>query len=664
MIKYKLQYSLILLFFVSQALFAQESDNAIYSSDGLTEKLIIEDLEQSIVEAEQAIENFRLSRDTSETINAIISLSIIYSNQGNYGKSYQQIWEALQLAVDSGDTENEIKIYSIIGNLYSYLERTSKAIEFKDKSLDLINSLETDQTELNELKFNICVSKLAIYRQVEQMDKAGKYLDSCYQYINIAEKNAPYFSLEFEKAIYLSHQKKYKESLTTFQEVSDFFTSNNPSFLVLVKTFNGDVYYDMGDLDTAQEYYLGAIQLSKETNKHLDFTPLIHERLAKLYAAKGEHSSAYASMRELKDLDYKMFDSRSKYNSSLLEVNDEFLKYKNEQKAITQNLKLESLSQDKKLADLQRLLLLFALLFTFYFGYNYFKRQRERIKKEKERSALVEKEYNIKKELSEKLATKNDELITYSHIMSHDLKAPLNTIKSFSSLLEKNIIENKVSSRNQDFIGFITSSTDSMGRLIDDLLKYSEIDKKNYEMHETDINEIVNDVLPAFQYEVSQGNTIIEVKELPTIKCNPVILKTVFHNLISNGIKYQPLDKQDHVPKVEIWSTLTDQGYDIYIKDNGIGIKEDYKKKLFKPFERFHAESDYKGTGLGMSICKRIMDAHGGLISLDSSNEHGSTFKLSFPVEKSVDTLNSKSVHVKRNKSIKSQSIKSPSSAK
>jgi len=636
MIKHIGQYSFILLFFVPYALFAQDPGKDIYSSDGLSVELNIDDLDQSIIDAERTIEEFRIREDTSETINAIISLSIIYSNQGNYGKSYQKIWEALQLAVDSDDKENEIKIYSIIGNLYSYLKRTSKAIEFKDKSSELINTLETDHANLNELKYNICASKLSIFRRERKLEKVEQYLDSCYQYVNIEEKNASYFRLEFEKAIYLNIQKKYEESLNIFKEITDFLTLNNSSFLVLVKTYNGDVYYDMGDLDTAKKYYLGAIQLSKQTNRHLDFTPLIYGKLAKLYADKNDYKSAYFSMRNLKDLDYKMFDSRSKNNSSLLEVNDEFLKYKSEQETITQNLKLASLSQEKKLADLQKLLLLLALLFTFYFGYNYFKRQKEKIKKEKEHSALLEKEYNLKKELSEKLAIKNDELVTYSHIMSHDLKAPLNNIKSFSSLLEKNIVENKVSPRNQDFVGFISSSADSMGRLIDDLLAYSEIENKKYELHEANINDIINDVLAAFQFDISQGKIILNVMELPTIKCNPAILKTVFHNLISNGIKYQPIGKKGHKPKVEIWSSSDENSQDIFIRDNGIGIKEDYSEKLFKPFERFHSDSDYKGTGLGMSICKRIMDAHGGSIALESSSENGSTFKLSFPIEKTV----------------------------
>jgi len=107
-------------------------------------------------------------------------------------------------------------------------------------------------------------------------------------------------------------------------------------------------------------------------------------------------------------------------------------------------------------------------------------------------------------------------------------------------------------------------------------------------------------------------------------------LKTLFKNLISNGIKYQPKESSDHIPTIKIWSELG-ESIDIFISDNGIGIDDNYSKDIFEPFKRYHNKKDYKGTGLGLSICKSVMEKHSGKIELFKSSNEGTTFKLTFP---------------------------------
>jgi len=109
-----------------------------------------------------------------------------------------------------------------------------------------------------------------------------------------------------------------------------------------------------------------------------------------------------------------------------------------------------------------------------------------------------------------------------------------------------------------------------------------------------------------------------------------VLLKTLFSNLITNATKYQPKNKEGHIPIIKIWAKESDQSTEVYISDNGIGIKKDYIPKLFSPFKRFHSNDEYKGTGLGMSICKRVMENHNGQIEVFQTSESGTTFKLTF----------------------------------
>jgi len=233
-------------------------------------------------------------------------------------------------------------------------------------------------------------------------------------------------------------------------------------------------------------------------------------------------------------------------------------------------------------------------------------------------------------EQAQKLSKKNSDLIVFSHIMSHDLQAPLQTIKAFNDLLEKAYKKNATADTTKvKYFKTISSSIDTMTDLIKSLLIYSKIEQKEYEFKPVDLQDLVQEVLLLFLFDIEQKKIQIEIKDLSTITCEQSLIKTVFQNLISNGIKFQPKKDEIHQPKLSIWLVEEQANYIIFFKDNGIGINPEHTEEIFTPFERFH--KDYKGSGLGMSICKKIMKIHQGDIQLFDSNKHGTTFKLIFP---------------------------------
>jgi len=252
-------------------------------------------------------------------------------------------------------------------------------------------------------------------------------------------------------------------------------------------------------------------------------------------------------------------------------------------------------------------------------------------RKVKKLNRELHRKYIEKKNDAQRLNEKNNELIVFSHIMSHDLKSPLSTIKAFAELLAKDIKKEEDKEQQIKYLNFILSSADSMTVLINDLLTYSKIETDNYVLENVDLQNVIEEVLPSFQFDIMDRKVEIEIKELPIIQGNPNIIKTVFHNLISNSIKYQPKDIANHHPKIVIWSEENEQQYNVFIQDNGIGFKKEHIDDLFTPFKRFHSNKEYKGTGLGMSICRRIIEKHKGSISLQSTSEDGSVFKLTFP---------------------------------
>lgn len=253
---------------------------------------------------------------------------------------------------------------------------------------------------------------------------------------------------------------------------------------------------------------------------------------------------------------------------------------------------------------------------------------------EKQDSKITDLNNSLKKrltereELSQEIKEMNDELITFSQIMSHDLKAPIRTINSFTKLLRSRVkFDNE---KDEQFFQFIEDSSRSMNDLINDLMTYHQIDGQSNKPEIIDLESLLHEIKIKYQFDINNNLLIMKLNHLPKVSGNRNLLKTLFHNLITNGIKYQPKSKIDHIPTICISSNETETHINVMVSDNGIGIDENYVGELFNPFQRYHTQQDYEGTGLGMSICKRVMDKHKGLISVENTSEEGTTIKLTF----------------------------------
>ncbi len=221
----------------------------------------------------------------------------------------------------------------------------------------------------------------------------------------------------------------------------------------------------------------------------------------------------------------------------------------------------------------------------------------------------------------------NQELEQFNRIASHDLKTPLRTINSFVGLMERKIARGEYQEL-PEHIGYVKEGASRMYQLIDDVGKVTKLNNSAAsELEEVDLNELVVNVknsLLAFTKE--KGGEIIS-NRLPTIRSSRQDVFLVFQNFVHNGLKYNESSK----PKVELKAIETDDFHEILFTDNGIGIKEEYHSKVFNMFERLHTKNQYEGTGMGLAICKRIIEKLGGKIHITSEEAKGTTFKLSLP---------------------------------
>ncbi|HAL45088.1 MAG TPA: hypothetical protein DCP47_04115, partial [Phycisphaerales bacterium] len=226
------------------------------------------------------------------------------------------------------------------------------------------------------------------------------------------------------------------------------------------------------------------------------------------------------------------------------------------------------------------------------------------------------------KELNKELEEANEELKNFAYIASHDLREPLRKITAFGGILEKSIKE-KIDGEDSENLHFMIDGAKRMTQMIDGLLCYSRVSSKGHGFEDVDVNIVVNELK---QYELGmlleETHTVVNIPEpLPMVHADMLQMRQLIQNLIANGIKYQ---KKGSAPEITITSKMAaDNMVRIEITDNGIGIAPEYHNMIFVMFKRLHRQSEYDGTGIGLSVCKKIVQRHNGLIGVESEQGKG-----------------------------------------
>jgi PAS domain S-box-containing protein len=227
---------------------------------------------------------------------------------------------------------------------------------------------------------------------------------------------------------------------------------------------------------------------------------------------------------------------------------------------------------------------------------------------------------NELKEKTEELMRSNAELEQFAYVASHDLQEPLRMINSFLQILSEKY-KDQLDKDANEFIGFAIDGSNRMKNLIQSLLEYSRLNNIN-PFEQIDVNFLLNEVLQNLSTQIKENNAMIEVNELPKIYGDPLLIAQLFQNLIANAIKF----RTNKNPEIIISGEKTNNEYLFSVQDNGIGIQKEYADKIFIIFQRLNAKGKYPGTGIGLAICKKIVEQHGGKIWFESEINKGSTF--------------------------------------
>lgn len=240
---------------------------------------------------------------------------------------------------------------------------------------------------------------------------------------------------------------------------------------------------------------------------------------------------------------------------------------------------------------------------------------------------------------NESLKQMNEELDQFAYMASHDLQEPLRKIQVFSDKILKN---NNFDQDSEKYFGKIINSSRRMQNLINNLLEFSRHTVSSNDFKKTSLNELVKNVLTELEVEIEKSNAQINYENLPAVSAVPSLMQQLFYNLFSNAIKFRKpsidlvIDvKAEKMNPLDL-SKFTKNGqgknyYKITVQDNGIGFDDKYAEDIFRVFKRLHSYQEFEGTGVGLSICKKIVEKHHGFIKAESKIDKGSTFIIGLP---------------------------------
>lgn len=497
------------------------------------------------------------------------AVGLIFVEQKKFKDALENYKKSLALYRSSGATNDISDWYAVIGEVYHEMDSLDQALFYKKEAFRL-DSVQDYEYGLGYGYYSLGLT----YTKLQELDKAMQLHEKGYQIRKeIGDKEEQAKSLTAIGELHVQF-KKYDLAKTQFQEA----------------------------LKIAQE--IKAKPLIKD----------IYHQLSKACYKRGDYKNAYVFQQK----HFFLRDSITNENSLQNIAN-----LKSKHQVDQQQQQIALLKKEQEISELYRNLAIIGILLLLSFMIYRLWRFKEQANYNK---ILKVKNQEIKKQ-NLQLQSANEDLEQFAYISSHDLKAPLRIIGSYANLLNRRY-KSQLDETGVEFLDFITNGVKQMNTLLEDVYAYTRLEKEALEFKPVELNLIVEKIKLSLGYTIQEKNAVIKADDLPNIYGNSTMLSQVFQNLIDNGMKFMA---EGESPHIKVSSIQKDEHIQICIQDNGIGIAEIYHDKIFTVFRRLHNDTEYKGTGVGLAICKKIIEKHGGNIWVESDGVHGSCFCFTLP---------------------------------
>lgn len=266
--------------------------------------------------------------------------------------------------------------------------------------------------------------------------------------------------------------------------------------------------------------------------------------------------------------------------------------------------------------------------------------RRDNLELKKVQTQLFDQQEELQRKIVE-LNRSNYELEQFAHLASHDLQEPLRKLLFYSDVLTSRY-GHSIDPQGVNMLNTMTLAATRMKELINDLLSYSQLQQQKLVFESVNLNTVMEEIIREVDLVIREKNAVIDIAPLPTIEGNFLRLRQLFTNLVSNALKYS---KSGTPPRIQVRCQMSDSKVTISVQDNGIGFEDVFNEKIFGLFERLHTRDKFPGTGIGLSICKRIAELHHGIISARSVPDEYAIFDVSLPITQQAGTTSAVNAH-------------------
>ena len=582
----------------------------------------IQNANKNLVEVLPKIKDSQL--ELKAEVNQIIGMTLVFQNKFPEGYKYQM--EALKYYTDMGDSTGVMNIYYDLGSNFGSQNQIELSLEHYEKGLALAKAR-------NDVK-NIILgttSLSGVWGSMNNLEKALEFNDESMRLAKSINDNEELAWASIHRGNILGRIERYDEAEFFLKQTYDL------SFEIGNKLLTAYSLEQMSDLKARQNQLNEAVVLLDES--YVIFLELgqanslkeVTKKYADIYFKQKEYNK-YRDYTEryiaLKDSLYSKEMTESMAN---LKQDYEIHKIERENQ-ITLLMKDQELAKAKSYTNIAVMggaMLVFLLIWVFMYMKNKAAVEKNEL--------LVAKNAEILRQ-NEFLANSNQDLEKFAYIISHDLKEPLRNINGFTKLLSKKISKYTLDKDINEYASFIVNSTHQMSELLNGLLTYSKVGVDQSEKSMVILNHTLVKVTNGMRIQLREKNCHVVVEDLPSVFGRSSQLMQVFQNLLANAIKFS--DKEEN--KITIGVKEEKYEYCFFIKDEGIGIDPEYQKDIFVVFKRLHNRAVYKGSGIGLATCKKIIEEHGGRIWVESEVGKGSCFYFTLPkveLPKNVETL-------------------------
>ena len=495
-------------------------------------------------------------------------------------------------------------VYQNLGLVHIEMDKLEKGGKYFEKAIKTGN--------LDSINIGYIYQNLAfLYLKKGEDEKIDEYINKTLNIWNELEFQKGVYLLSFIEAKQAISQEKYEEALAFIENGRASYSEENKLLIGENYLLEAKIHEKIGNSDA---------QLAALENAILKGNDLTKEQLNDAIINLSNQQEDSKTNLLLANLVAKLKEqniNQNKINIARSKIMD------------------SEIAEEVSTIKTQNYYLFILCLLSISMMYLFFRLRNQKLDIE-ELNENLESSKKVIEDKVETLKQKNKELEQFAYVASHDLKSPLRNISSFAGLLKRK----ESCSINTEYLDIIIDSTKNMSTMISELLDFSIIDQ-NLKFKQRNLYSLVQNSLSSINSQILESNATIEISENcnQEIYCDEALLSTVFQNLVSNAIIYC---KEDADPNIKITATSNNNQTKINVSDNGIGIAQAYQDQVFEMFKRLNTKK-VEGTGIGLASCKKIIEQHGGTISIDSRLGEGSTFTIT-PVSYTHLTLPTKRI--------------------